>query len=176
MKASTFIATLLAAVPAFADLPNGLPDGAHNPRNENVARPNVCDDKCDVAFMKVYNVGVPSSKAANVMLMRTLKACLGGNSGEDCVDKSRLITCQGDFNVRVLSHPYTPLFTNSFSAPSVAASPILAASIQSPSVSSRVLRRALVSPLAQAPFLSQSRVPPLIRVSSLPPFPPLPLA
>ncbi|KIW01264.1 uncharacterized protein PV09_07303 [Verruconis gallopava] len=58
---------------AFAE---NVPNGAHDPRTPQ-PRPNVCDDKCDVEFMRQYD------------------KCK--DSDPDCVAKSRLLTCQGDF-------------------------------------------------------------------------------
>lgn len=79
MKFTSAIVALSAAL-TYAD---DLPSGAHDDRPQQ-ARPNVCDDKCDVAFMKWYEQYKDQT---------------------DGVQLAREKTCKNDYTVRA-SHSF----------------------------------------------------------------------
>ena len=84
MKATSALPALLATLPILIACADVVPIGAHDPRNPQL-RPNVCDDKCDVAFMKLY------------------EQC---KDTPECVEKSRKATCMADYSVRLLQYQY----------------------------------------------------------------------
>lgn len=81
MKLTTAIIALIVAAPAALIAASDLPDGAHDARPSQ-PRPNVCEDKCDPAFLKLY------------------EQC---KDDPDCVAKSRKATCEADYSVCISS-------------------------------------------------------------------------
>jgi hypothetical protein len=76
MKLSAAFIAVIAASPALI-LAIELPVGAHDARPSQ-PRPNVCNDKCDVSFLKHYDV------------------C---KNSLDCVATARKQTCKADYSV-----------------------------------------------------------------------------
>jgi hypothetical protein len=74
MKLTSALLALIAAAPILAD---HLPEGAHDPRPAQ-PRPNVCDDKCDVAFLRFYEQV---------------------KDQPDGVARARKMTCKADYSV-----------------------------------------------------------------------------
>ena len=80
MKFAISLLTALTVFPSsLAQTATNLPQGAHDARPAQ-PRPNICDDKCDVAFAK-------------------LMAQCGGAGVKGCVEKARRQTCLRDYSV-----------------------------------------------------------------------------
>lgn len=75
MKFTTSLIALVATTTFATD----LPAGAHDARPTQ-PRPNVCDDKCDVSFLKHY------------------EGCKGKDN-PNCVAEARRQTCKADYSV-----------------------------------------------------------------------------